>query len=349
MQVNVDLGDSSPSLPRLGPVKEMLSVSQLEDGRTLVRINSSSLSIIQECLRKSHYTLNERWMGMSDSPATLFGSAIHKALEVFYLGSPEQRHLPALEDLELIAHGGSRVDGSAPLLLRAVQAFVDKAEPLRALPDTDKRSIPNGAWILYHYFKSFVDDPYVAYVDEAGRSFVERSFTFTLHEDETLRVDYFGTIDLIVRHSQTDDLLVCDHKTSSIVGSDFYNRLKPNHQYTGYLLGVREAFGLNINSFLVNCLQVKPRPTTARGQAPHFPRQITSRDEADFAEFKMSVISAVHSYLRGRQTGIWPLGHVNTCAQYGGCQYLQICSAPVTLRENILKAKFIKGEENEIK
>lgn len=335
--INPQLDEAVFVLPK--QPKEMLSVSQLADGRTLVRINSSSLSIIQECLRKSHYSLNERWIGQTESPATLFGSAIHKALEVFYLGDPAERILPKFEDLEPLAFGEKSDDR---LIARATAAFVEKAKPLDPLPPGDKRSIPNGIWILWHYFKSFIDDPYVAHRDEDGRPYVEKSFTFTLHEDETLKIDYFGTIDLIVKHQTTGDILVCDHKTSSIVGVDFYNRLKPNHQYSGYLLGAR-SLGVKTDSFLVNCLQVKAKPKTARGEAPHFPRQVTTRDPGDYEEFRAAVVSGVQNYLRGRQSGIWPLGHVNACAIYGGCSYLQVCSAPDSLRENILKSKFTKG------
>lgn len=339
MIIDVSMGDVVPEIPRVERPKEMLSVSQLADGRTLVRINSSSLSIIQECLRKSHYSLNERWLGKNESPATLFGSAIHKALEVFYLADPSQRALPKFEDAELLISANPQLSKDN-LVLRAIAAFVERAEPLRELPDTDKRSIPNGIWTLWHYFKAYIDDPYVAFVDESGRPFVERSFSFTLHEDETLKIDYFGTVDLVVKHQKSGDLYVCDHKTSSVVGADFYNRLKPNHQYTGYLMGVRESFGLPIDSFLVNCIQVKARPLTSRGTPPHYPRQVTTRDQADYDEFRSVIVANVHNYLRGRQTGVWPLGQVNACAQYGGCQYLAVCAAPSTLRENILQSKF---------
>lgn len=337
--INPQLEEAVVLLPKTP--KEMLSVSQLDSGKTLVRINSSSLSIIQECMRKSHYSLNERWIGQNESPATLFGSAIHKALEVFYLGDPAARVLPKYDEVEPLAYGAPAGDG---LIQKAIAAFVEKAKPLEALPPEDKRSIPNGVWILWHYFKSFIDDPYVALIDEAGRPFVERTFTFTLYEDETLRIDYFGTIDLIVKHQTTEDVLVCDHKTSSIVGVDFYNRLKPNAQYAGYLLGAK-SMGVSASGFLVNCLQVKAKPKTSRGEPPHFPRQVTTRDEEDFMEFRESVVAATQNYLRGRQSGVWPLGHINACAQYGGCTYLEVCAAPPALRENILKAKFNKGEK----
>jgi hypothetical protein len=298
--------------------------------------------VIQECLRKTKYLLNDKYSAEMESPATVFGSAIHKALEVFYLGAPEARKLPKLEQMELMSYGHKAEGEETDLLLRATRAFIEKAKPLEALPAENKRSIQNGVYTLWHYYKSFIDDPYIAYIDEQG-PFVERGFTFRLYESNLIAIDYFGTIDLVVRHTQTGDILVCDHKTSSVVGTEFYNRLKPNHQYTGYLYGARQAFGLNTNMFLVNCLQVKEKPKTSRGTPPSFPRQITTRDDADYTEFRETVTQAVESYLAQMRAEEWPMGHVNACATYGGCQYLQVCSAPRQLRENILNAKFKRG------
>lgn len=341
--VNVDLSDAPPSLTKKSAPKEMLSVSVLPDGRRKVKINSSSLQLLQECPRKSLYLLKEKWRAENESPATAFGTAIHKALEVFYSEPSEERILPKLEDMEIMSYGHEIPHEKEQLLLRATRAFVAKAEPLKELPETDKRSIQNGVYTLWHYFRAYLSDPYVAYEDEEG-PFTERKFSFTLYEDFDLVIEYFGTIDLIVRHITTGEILVADHKTSSVVGPEFYNRLKPNHQYTGYLMGAQKVFGLKTNSFMVNCIQVKERPKTSRGTPPHFPRQVTTRTVTDYKEFLETVLFYVKIYLDATQSGNFPLGPTNACATYGGCSFLSVCSAPIELRETILQSKFTKGE-----
>lgn len=343
--VNADLSDVVPMIPKIGPRKEMLSL-RLVDGKYYIRINSSSLGVIQECSRKSRYLLHEKWASDNESPATLFGSAIHAALEVFYRGGPDFRQLPSLEDMELMSYGHEVEGEKTSLLLQATRAFLTKAAPLKDLPETDKRSLQGGMWILYNYFKVFAHDPYVTYVDAEG-PFVERKVEYELYDDEYINIVYFGTIDLGLRHSVTSEIHICDHKTSSVVGSDFYNRLKPNHQYTGYLLGARKVFGIDTNSFLVNCLQVKEKPKTSRGTPPNFPRQITTRSEEDYQEFTDAVCAASWEYIRAKQSGTWPIGHVNACAMYGGCQYLQVCGSPNNLRETVLKSKFTRGDISE--
>ena len=341
MLINVDLSDSSVVIPKT-EIKEMISVTKVGD-KTKVKINSSSLGVIQECKRKSKYLLLDGWKMDTEAPATVFGSAIHKAMEVFYSGEIADRKLPKLEDMELMSYGHKVRGEDSDLVLRATRAFIERAVQLQPLPETDKRSIQNGVWILWYYFSAFIDDGYKAYVDENG-PFVERQFTFTLYEDANLIVEYFGQIDFVLQNIKTGDLIPGDHKTSSMVGADFFNRLKPNHQYTGYLMGAKEVFKLDTDKFMVNCIEVKAKPKTKAGKPPNFPRQITTRDKNDFAEFKDSVVQAVREYLYARETGLWPIGHVNACAMYGGCSYLSVCSAPDSLRENVLKSKFIQGK-----
>lgn len=342
--VNVSEGTTSVELPR--EKKEMLSVRTDEaTGKTLVKINSSSISIIQECLRKAQYSLDLGWRAEAESPATLFGRAIHKALEVFYRGEPEERVLPKFEFLERMAYGQPPPETNNDLIYRSVGAFLTEAAPLAGLPEGDKRSLQNGVWILSEYFKKFIDDPYVAYVDERG-PFVEREFTLRFHEDPTLIVDVFGTIDFAFRHITTGEILPGDHKTSSSLGfgdSSYYDRDKPNHQYTLYMMGVNKVFGIPAENFMVNVIEVKAKPKTARGSPPNFPRQLTRRTEEDFDEIREVVMKAVMDYLQARGTNSWPMGGVDACTKYGGCQFKQVCASPKSMRETVLKNKFTQG------
>lgn len=325
-----------------GEKKEMASVGERR-GKVLVRINSSSVSLIQECLRKSYYNLKRVLRERDENPATLFGSAIHKAFEVFYSGKPEERELPPnfARQMDLFSKGEEPTFKEDFLVFRAAEAFLKEAQPLSLYPDHNKRSVANGMYILTEYFKTYIDDPYVILSDETG-PYVEKPCAFELYEDSDMIVEYFGTVDAVFKHQKTGSILVCDHKTSSVVGQQFYNRLKPNHQYTGYLMAARECFGLETDKFLVNCIQVKEKPKTSRGAPPHFPRQVTTRTEEDFEEFRKAVVSCAVTLadLWHLDEKEWVLGPVNSCAMYTGCKFLKVCSSPKTLRENILTAEF---------
>lgn len=341
--VQPDLGEIATVLHPILP-KEMMSVSR-EGGRNHFRINSSSVSIIQECMRKAQYSLVEKWRAENESPATLFGRAVHKALEVFYRGAPEERILPDFKNLEQMAYGHPAPPTKHDLIYRAVSAFLKEAEPLSSLPEGDKRSLQNGVWILSEYFRAYADDPYIALVDERG-PFVEREFTHRFYEDAQIVIDIFGTIDFAFRNIHTGEIIIGDHKTSSALtfgDSSYFDRDKPNHQYTMYALGARREFGLQTDSFMVNVVEVKAKPKTARAKGVSFPRQITKRTEEDFTELREVILDACFRYQVAAETNTWPMGSVNSCNQYGGCSFKQVCSSPKSVRETILKSKFNRG------
>lgn len=324
--------------------KEMLTVSKLEDSRTKVRINSSSLSILQTCARKAQYTLHEGWRSRNVSPPLVFGQAIHKALEVFYSHPGRERTIPAdFNEVALLLASG-HVPPEPHFLYDAILAFIQVAEPLRTLPDTDKRSLSSGIWMLSHYFRIYLHDTYIIHSDEHG-PMIERQCAATLYEDGDLVIELFGTVDFIMRNEVTNEILAGDHKTTSMMGHEFLNRVKPNHQYTGYIFLAKAALGIDSDKFMVNGLQTKARPLTARGGPPTFTRQITNRTLQDIGEFRNSVVDATRRYLFYQETKCWPIGHVDSCANYGGCGYLDICSAPNNLRLNILEAKYERTQQ----
>lgn len=343
----IDLGQVNDfeKFTKVTSKKEMLSAS-IRDGRWEVKINNSSLVILQECYRKAKYALKDGYFRDVQSDSLIFGVAFHAALEEFYKADPSERVLPKHFEklMEFMGDGGVCAEEQDFLVLRAARKFIESAQPLSHLPSSDKRSIQNGIWILTEYFKIYKDDPYKILHDENG-PIIERRIEYNLYDSKELKIDFFGTIDAVFQDIHTGDILVADHKTTSLVGQQFYNRLKPNHQYTGYILGAKKVLGIDTNKFLVNCIEVKSKPKTSRGKGPNFPRQITSRDEEDFKEFKDTVKFYVNMYVHCLMTDTWPQGGVNACAMYSGCQYHEICQAPNKIKNNIIEANFKRKDE----
>lgn len=321
--------------------KEMISVSH-EGDKTHVRINSSSILLIQECMRKAKYSLLEGWRAENEAPATLFGSAIHAALEEFYKTKPDERRLPKMETLEIMSYGNKVEGEETDPLLRSIRKFLEKGRDLSGLPEGDKRSLQNGTWLLHEYFKKFLDYPYTAYCDSFG-PFLERTFTLPYIRSPKLSVDLFGTIDFCLEHVVTRDRIPGDHKTTSSFSfgdSNYFDREKPNHQYTIYSLAARSLFGINTDDFLVSIFEVKQRPKTARGSGPSFPQQITKRTQEDYEELEDVIKDVVERYLHALERNVWPLGSVDACNKYGSCGFKNVCSAPRGMRETILKGKY---------
>ena len=222
--------------------------------------------------------------------------------------------------------------------VEAIRQFLVRGAALKSLGDNDKRSLENGVKILKAYFKQYLDDGLEVMRDTAGNPLVEKEVRFKLYEDELIEIEYFGTIDAVMKSTFNDMPMVCDHKTTAALGSQFYNRIKPNHQYTGYLLAARQCLGIDTNLFMVNGIQVAKTKC-------EFARQVTERSEEDFQEFSAAVIAGVKSFLDAYNSGNFPQHAPNSCSNYGSCPYLDVCSAPSSLRENIISAKFSKGVE----
>lgn len=326
--------------------KEMLSIGE-RNSKRLVRINSSSLELIQTCARKAQYSLRDQLRANMASPATLFGSAIHKALETWYLSPREIRTLPSGWSSMAATCISDSYEKRGGAYEDALLAFVEAAEPLNHLPPTDKRSVENGLWILSHYFNKWEkNDPYEVLVRD-GEALAEQPVSFIMHEDSEMIIEYFGTIDVVLQDAVTGSVLICDHKTTSSLGKEFMNKIDPNFQYTGYVWAAREALGIDTNEFLVNGIQVKPRPKTSRGTIPDYVRQVTNRDEKDFEELRMAVLDSVNRYLGWLKANAFPMNAPTPCNLYGACQYHPICSASPRLRQNVINAKYQRGNNGE--
>ncbi len=338
--MSVSLDTSSIITAPAAEPKEMLSVRTV-DGVTHVRINFSSLTLLQQCARKSEYALIRGLKPSREAPALLFGSAIHKGLEVYYCGERTERRIPAkyAETMQMIGCGRWQEEWSESLLLRSARAFVEKAQPLNALPDENKRSIVTGVWMLQHYFERFLTDEYVIMRDADG-PVVERKVTLRVHTSPTLIIDLHGQIDFVMKSDVTGQVLPGDHKTASSL-YDFYDKINPNFQYTGYLWAVREVLKYETDLFLVNALEVKAPPLTARGKPPNFARQVTQRTAEDFEELRLALLDTTERFLNYRERKHYPMSASGACtANYGTCDFREVCAAPPQLRETIISAKF---------
>lgn len=315
--------------------KRMLEISTLPDGRTLVAINFSSLSVINDCMRKAQYSLIDGYRSNIEADALTFGKGIHKALEHWYCLPNNLRQLTDIEnDMADALIGQPLSEPSKPYetALDSINEFAKTCQPLRWLGDSDKRSLNNGIKILKSYFNHYSSDGMEVLRDGSGLPYIERQCEHQIYEDSSIVINLHGQIDLILRNIISGQTLFADHKTTASLGAQFYGRIKPNHQYTGYVLLGQLCLGIMTNEFLVNGIQVAKTKS-------EFARQSTSRNQEDFDELKIALVDAVKRILEAKKTGIFPM-NTNSCTSYGACQYQEVCEAPAKLRDTILKAKY---------
>jgi len=274
------------------------------DGNRLY-INSSSLALLQSCPKKADYIFN---LGAEpkESAAMTFGTRIHSAMEEFYK---------------------TPVSGRTPNMLpeimsRAMEGF---------LSIDDKRTAETAIKMAKHYEESFSQDQWEVLSDEHG-PIVEREFKMFLVATATREIWWFGKIDMAVKSVVTGEIAIMDHKTTSSVGADFFSRWNPNHQITGYLLGLGHILNLEAppQTAIINGLQVvKTKQNAVRIE--------TRRTPEEFAEFKRVVLYYVGNYLCSMKAQFFPKVGGYACSSYGGCQFIDACKGLIDPKNLTIK------------
>lgn len=277
----------------------------VEQNKTIVRINSSAISLLQTCQRKAKFSLFD---GVDIAPgiAARFGSLIHKALEKYYTIEPNERTVENILQLWSM-QSADWVDSEDSPHTKAV-----------------------GAKILKNYTEQFKNDPWVAAKDSNGNILAETEFEFLLHEEDNIEYRYFGTIDLIVRNTEAGYYAIMDHKTGRSLGLEFINRWKPNNQVSGYVLAAQIFYGLPCNRAVINGLQVAK---TVQGVC----RVDSYRDSDELKEFMEKAIRYAKIFHSIKESVEPTYADGSTCSQYSGCFYQQICALTPKLRDNALK------------
>jgi len=310
--------------------KRMLEADRVGD-QIVIAINYSSLELIQTCLRKAHYSLNRSLQMPTPSLPLAFGTAIHKALEIWYEAFLSTRTAMTTE-----CHDAQQTYSTHDKCTRcaAISKFVAVYQEM--VPDppnaSEARSVENAVDILNAYFSYYLTnpDPYRVFEDHEGY-FIERHFEFPIYEDKFLKILYHGTIDMVVQHTETKALYLVDHKTTYSLGKDFMNRHRPNFQLSGYCLGAKECFGIETEYAIINGIQVAKYKRDFR-------RINTRRNETDFNELKIAVVHNVRKWIEACASRSFPMNTPNPCTFYGGCMYRSVCEVDEVIRENVIRS-----------
>lgn len=292
--------------------------------------------MIQCCPRKAFYKIIQGLEPKVESDALGFGTSIHTFMEHWYTLDKASRTLPDDSQTKNLLNAYSQYheleshqEGALESLRRSVLKMREKHITTE---ETDKRSVHNGIKILKGYTKQYANDGLKIYVDSQG-PFIERKFSFIIYEDAFIVIEFFGTIDAGLNNEETGTVFIADHKTTAALGVEFFNRLKPNSQYTGYIMAAQRCFNIQTETFMINALQVAKTKQ-------EYARQFTFRTQEDFDELILSVKTIVQQWLSYVDQKQFPMGPVINCSAYGGCTFLDVCSVPSSIRPNVIQSKF---------
>lgn len=124
-------------------------------------------------------------------------------------------------------------------------------------------------------------------------------------------IEYGGIFDGLVEYG---GIYVLEHKSTSVLGSYYFNQFKPNNQVTGYIWAAGKLSGQKVGGALVNAIGVY------KAGATKFERQITNRSEAEIQAWLINLRNSCQMIADCERRGFWPQ-HTGSCTIYGKCEY----------------------------
>ncbi len=289
--------------------------------------DSTSLKRADTCPRKYQYEMIEGWTSPYHSVHLWFGSIYASSLELFHklCAAGEERELAIRE---VIRHAlveswnhdrdseGNRIPGTGS------PARFDHATKNR---ETLIRTI---VW----YFDHFAEDHYSTYLTHEGKAAVE--FSFQLPVDNNLTLS--GHIDRLCVDSESN-LFVHDQKTTgTTIGPHYFKSFKPDIQFSLYTLAAKIIYNAPVKGVIIDAAQI----AVGFSRFGRSPMLHTDDELNEFYDETMALIEQTQAYTR---ENYFPR-RTTSCGNYGGCVFREVCSRPPQVRENFLKADFVKGK-----
>jgi len=227
--------------------------------------------------------------------------------------------------------------GDAPELCLEAGIGALIAEYGDADPGTSAKTLDRMCGALEYYFDQYPLDTDPARIAVlAGVPAVEWSFALPLpfiHPDTGAPLLYAGRTDCIMNFA--GGLYAEDDKTTSSLGASWSKQWDLRSQFIGYAWAMREL-GLIPAGVIVRGVSIlKTKYETAQAivnePAWKIDQWVEHRDHL------------VKRMLADYAAGYWEPALDETCNEYGGCMFKQICDVPPKLRQNWLDTQF---EEN---
>lgn len=291
-------------------------------------VDNSFLETLTTCPRAAQYSkLNSR-VSSADKPALNFGSAIHLALEHRYKTYKNQSPDTYFDD-EI-----------ATLLSKY---FEDNPQPM-----DDFRNLNWALEVVRKYNEKYPIEPF-SLLESIDGPMVEMSFALPLFTYRgfpnggtlgmAIPIVYSGRIDLpVMRDGQ---LFILDHKTTSMLGSSFWEKAKMSTQGRGYCWAFEQLTGQVVTGFGINAIRSKEPPqyvlngksgksgekmSPAKWWDESLQREWFYLKESDLAEWKTNTIAKIEWFFQMYQNQFFPMFNPNPCTMYGKCAYFDVCT-----------------------
>jgi PD-(D/E)XK nuclease superfamily len=188
------------------------------------------------------------------------------------------------------------------------------------------------------YLDNHRDDVAETHILNNGKPAVEMSFRYELdYGPKGWDQPYVlcGHLDEVVNYN--DELFVQDHKTTtSSPNEKYFSQYEPNNQMSFYSLASRVVLhdSLPIKGVIINVAYLTV-------DATQYYRGFTFRSSDQLDEWERDLKSWLHKAEEHAIGNDWPQNDT-ACDKYGGCRFREVCSQSLKVREQFLKADFVK-------
>lgn len=324
---------------------ELIERKSFKDGMQFAW-NSSSITVASECLYKYKLQVIDGWANPRPSVHLIFGGHYATALEHYHkhvaLGDTWEEALCKVVHEALInswvpEHECPRCQGkgtyessSEPYPLSCLNCN-DGVVPGKPQDfDHNMKTRENLIRSIVWYVDQFHNEPMKVLLDREGNPLVEHTgvfdvddgILFTCHLDSV--VDYAGAP--YIRDQKT---------TGTTITPRYFDGYKPDIQMSMYTFMGKALFNIPVNGVIIDAAQIAVGFT-------RFERGFTFRTDSELSEWYDSSMATIEAARRATRENYFPR-NTTSCGNYGGCPFRGACSRSPEVREQFLKADFVKG------
>lgn len=302
-------------------------------------IDSTSLTTFQTCPTKHDLQMRQGYKSRYGSPALTFGGAIHAGAAEWHKGRGEIAALMAIEEAWPANYNVDdfRTKGKAIDVMRGYirrypsENFQVKMVEVPFLLDT-------GMWCDCTNCIWKGDIPESPAIKVAAPSWLYDEKVFTgwecpICQHPVESIEYGGIFDGLIDFG--GQIYILEHKTTSVMGSTYFNQFRPNNQISGYVWAGQQLSGSPVSGALVNAMGVY-----AKGETK-FDRQIIGRTTDEIIEWKRNIQTVCSEIARAQHAKRYEMRTVS-CTMYGKCTFLEVCQlGHQKERDRLLEQEFI--------
>lgn len=316
--------------------------------------DQTSIHIAEECLCKYHYSMLEGWRHPAKSVHLLFGGWYASALESFhqYLAKgmgwdealeevvaealvetweyPECESCDGTGELRFYeSTGGPLIEQKTACGSCAGEGKLrEGGTPWQSLHNTKTRE--NLIRTIVWYTEQYIDDPCKTLILSNGKAAVEHSFAIDVDNG----LVFAGHLDRCVEYAGSP--YVQDQKTTgTTISSRYFDNFSPDTQMSMYSWAGKIIWNTPVKGVMIDAVQI------AVGFS-RFERGFAFRSSAQLDEWYDHSMHHIEAARKATRENYFPMNR-SACGSYGGCEYRTVCSRSPEVRENFLKAEFVRG------